>query len=284
MVLLAAACTLPTEREASFPPPGLRVMTFNIRYGKAKDGPNAWPERRELVRGVIEAHDPQVLGLQEALRFQLDEIAAWFPHLGEVGVGARDGVSGGEHCAILYDRRRLEVLEEGTLWLSDTPDVPGSATWGNSVTRIVTWALFSARAEGRTFLVYNTHWDHRSQPSRMQSYHRVRTLVEARQPPGTPALVLGDFNAGEGNPAFTHLVAGPAPVLIDTFRQIHPAAGRVRTYHAFEGSKDGAKIDAVLVTAGWEVIDADIDHANDGGRYPSDHYPVWADVRLDPPD
>ena len=117
-------------------------MSFNIRYGTAPDGENRWERRRESVVHVIREFDPAVVGLQEALRFQLNELRAALPGCEEIGVGRRDGREAGEYAAILYDRRRLEVVEQGTFWFSETPAVPGSTSWGNRITRICTWARF----------------------------------------------------------------------------------------------------------------------------------------------
>jgi endonuclease/exonuclease/phosphatase family metal-dependent hydrolase len=286
---MAAEMTDPSPQPRTEP---LSVMTFNIRYGTAEDGQNAWPTRRELLFEVIRDQAPIILGLQEALRSQLDELASRFDPYGEVGEGRDDGKQGGEYAAILYDKRRIDFIEGGSFWLSDTPDVPGSASWGNHVTRIVTWARFRDRADYRTFHVFNTHWDHESQNARERSAALLRQRIIARRPPDDPVLVMGDFNVGEDNPAFLALLgngknSGPADsagqarfVLRDTFRAIHPEAGDVGTYHAFSGEDGGDKIDAILVTSEWTVRDAAIIHASRDGRYPSDHFPVTAILAL----
>jgi endonuclease/exonuclease/phosphatase family metal-dependent hydrolase len=258
-------------------PAALRVMTFNIRYGTAPDGPDAWPLRRPIALRVIADFDPAVLGLQEALRFQLDEIERALPAYGEVGVGRDDGAQAGEYAAILFDRRRLAVLEQGTFWLSDTPAVPGSMTWGNRFPRVVTWARFADRVASATFYVFDTHWDHESQPSRERSARLMLERIAARAAAGDPVLVTGDFNSGEDNPAFRTLLASD---LTETFRALHPSARDVRTFHAFKGDRHGDKIDAVLASPAWRTLDADIVHTSAGGRYPSDHFPVTATVVL----
>jgi endonuclease/exonuclease/phosphatase family metal-dependent hydrolase len=253
-------------------PAALRVMTFNIRYGTAADGPDAWQTRSRLALAAIRDRDPAVVGLQEALRFQLDAIAQALPHYGQVGVGRDDGVQAGEYAAILYDRRRLALLDQGTFWLSDTPEVPRSMTWGNRFPRIVTWARLQDRTAGRTFYVFNTHFDHESQPSRERSAELLLARIAARTAPQDPVLLTGDFNAGEDNPAFRAIAAR----LADTFRAIHPSATEVGTFHAFAGGRGGPKVDAVLASPEWQVMDAEIVHVNENGRYPSDHFPVVA--------
>ena len=127
-------------------------MSFNIRYGTARDGDNAWGLRRDAVVEVIEAFGPALLGVQEALRFQLGELAAALPGYREIGVGRTDGIEAGEYAAIMVDGARLDVLEHGTFWFSDTPEVPGSTSWGNDIPRICTWAHLRDRTSGPCLL------------------------------------------------------------------------------------------------------------------------------------
>ena len=260
----------------------IRVMSFNIRYGTAADGDNAWRHRRDLVMRTVGSFRPTVLGVQEALRFQLDEIGDEFREFGEVGVGRDDGAEAGEYSAILYDRRRLELLESGTFWLSDTPEVVASTSWGNRITRIVTWARFRERtasdADSGTFYVFNAHWDHESQPSRERSAELLLERIAGRTA-ADPVIVTGDFNAGEDNPAFRRLVEHDRTHLGDTFRALHPAADHVGTFNGFTGEREGDKIDAVLASPEWTVLEASIVRLNEDGRYPSDHFPVTAILR-----
>jgi endonuclease/exonuclease/phosphatase family metal-dependent hydrolase len=251
-------------------------MSFNIRYGTAPDGENRWELRKDLVIEVVRDFDPQILGLQEALRFQLDEIREALPAFGEIGVGRKDGRTAGEYAAILYDARRLEVLEHGTFWFSDTPAAPGSTGWGNRIPRICTWGRFRAPETGRSLYVFNVHWDHQSQPSRQRSAGLLAARVAERPHPGDPVVVTGDFNAGEANPAMERLRDSG---LVDTFRALHPEAEPVGTFNGFKGDRSGEKIDGVLVTPGWQILGAEIVRANREGRYPSDHFPVTAILR-----
>ena len=282
--LLTGACARPgTTNGRAATPDSLRVMSFNIRYGTAKDGVNAWPLRRDLVLGVIQDHGPAVLGVQEALRFQLDEIRQAVPWLAEIGVGREDGVDAGEYSAILYDRRRLSVEDSGTFWLSETPDVPGSTSWGNNITRIATWARFRERGTDREFNVLNTHWDHESQNAREKSAAQIAEWLDEHAA-SQPVIVMGDFNSGEQNPAFQTLVApGTREVqLRDTFRAVHPDAALAGTFNEFTGKRDGDKIDAVLASSEWRVLSAAIVTSSDNGRYPSDHFPVTATLAFPP--
>lgn len=271
----------------------VRAMTFNIRYGTAQDGENAWANRREHVVATIRDHAPHVLGLQEALRFQLDELGRALPRYQEFGVGRDDGRTAGEYAAILVDTARFAVRQHGTNWLSDTPTVPGSASWGNRITRVVTWVLLADRATGDHAWVYNVHLDHESQPSRERAVAYVLGLMRDQEHrrmtrdaataeevgmAATPRVILlGDFNANESNPAYQLAVAGP---LRSAFREIHPDATAVDTFNGFQsGGFTSGMIDHLLLGPGWTVVDAGIDRRQFGGRWASDHFAVWAVLR-----
>lgn len=267
------------------------VMSFNIRYGSANDGANRWINRREMVFEVVRKHGPDVVGLQEALGYQIDEICQAVPGYARIGVGREDGKAEGEFSAILYRRDKYKVERGGTFWLSDTPEVPGSITWGNACTRICTWARFLEKKTGRAFYQYNLHLDHVSQPSREKS---MALLVEriGKRAYADPFVVTGDFNADEKNPAILFL-KGKAGLkgkgetesknqipMVDTFRVLHPDAEKVGTFNGFKGTDTGGKIDYILTTPDVQVLDAQILHDNDNGRYPSDHFPVTSRLRF----
>jgi endonuclease/exonuclease/phosphatase family metal-dependent hydrolase len=252
------------------------VMSFNVRYGTARDGDDAWEHRRDLLVATIAAADPDVLGLQEALRFQLDEIGRALPGYREIGVGRDDGAAAGEYSALLVRRERFAVEASGTFWLSDTPAVPGSASWGNRIPRICTWAVLTESRTGRRFAVFNTHLDHESQPSRERSTALIVERISAVAR-GLPVLVLGDFNAGEDNPALVPLRAAG---FVDTYRALDPDRAGDGTFGAFRGDSTGEKIDYILARGGWTVRAADILRRRSGTRDPSDHFPVTARVNF----
>ena len=258
----------------------LRVMTFNIRFGTAADGDDAWPLRRALLTKVIRDFRPDLLAVQEALDFQLQELIESLAGYRRLGVGRDDGKSLGEFSAILYRAERLRLSESGTFWFSDTPDAPGSKSWGNQISRICSWGAFedqqAAAASGvKRLRAFNVHWDHQSQPSREKSGAMLAQRLAAAAPAGEAIVVTGDFNAGEDNPAFRALLRGPIGVF-DSFRRLHADATDVGTFHAFAGTVTGAKIDAVLVSRHWKVLAAEIVRTSQEKRYPSDHFPVTA--------
>ena len=253
---------------ASFPQADLRrveqadqrasidVMSFNIRYGDAKDGENAWPARREMLFDIVRSENPDLIGLQEALDFQIREMLAALSQYAVVGVGRDDGKTDGEYAAILFRRDRFHVGEAGTFWFSDTPSVVGSTSWGNRITRICTWARFVDR-DGSAFFHYNVHLDHQSQPSRVRSTELLARRIQDRSVAAEPVIVTGDFNVGEDNPALRSLVSAPGETpgsFVDTFRVLHPSERQVGTFSGFPlGHIDGTKIDSVREEPGREL-------------------------------
>jgi endonuclease/exonuclease/phosphatase family metal-dependent hydrolase len=270
----------------------LRILSFNIRYDNPGDGPDRWSERQGLVVKTIVEQDAHLVGLQEAYKHQLDHLLAELPRYAHLGVGRNDGEEAGEYSAILYDRGRFEVLESGTFWLSETPDEAGSKTWGNTIPRICTWGRLRDRENGRVLVMYNTHFDHASQPSRVKSAQliakraatamgeAVREEDHVPKPQQAPGLIVtGDFNAGEDSEEMRLLLEHEALELVDTFRVLHPQASPAGTFNGFAGRTEGAKIDYVLCNPTLTVLEASIVPDHEDGRYPSDHFPVAASLR-----
>lgn len=268
-VLLGVAAAPGLPGDAS--PQQLDVMSYNVRYATAPDGANAWPNRKAMLIGLIRREAPDIIGVQEALYLQLGEIRAELPVYGAIGVGRDDGRLAGEFSAILYRRDRFDVVTSGTFWFSDTPEVPGSKSWGNTITRICTWALLRDIPSGRGLYVFNVHLDHESQPSRERSVALLLERVAARHYAAVPVIVTGDFNAGEDNAAVRRMRAA----FRDSFRAVHPADSVVGTFNGFRGDSTGAKIDYVF-TDRLTAIAAAILRDRSGGRFPSDHFPVTA--------
>lgn len=260
----------------------LCVMTFNVRNSRAGDGPNSWEHRRAFAADLIRTQNADVVGIQEAFQEQVTDLLAALPEYAGIGVGREDGRSDGEYALILYRKNHLRVQDQGTFWFSDTPQAPGSRSWGNRCTRICTWAHLADQRSGRSFRLYNLHIDHESQPSRERSIEML--LERVRQQDGMgPAIVTGDFNAGESNPILHRLAGSANPTLRDTFRAVHPDEHPAATYHEFRGGTSGEKIDYIFASPEFETRDAAILRDSREGRFPSDHYPVVALLAWLPP-
>jgi endonuclease/exonuclease/phosphatase family metal-dependent hydrolase len=278
LCLAAALCCLASPAAAQADG-SLQVMTFNVRYADERP-PTAWQDRRPLVREVIQQYAPDVIGTQEGLYRQLEEMHADLPGYAWIGLG-REGGSRGEFMAVFYRTERLQPLAFDHYWLSDTPEVIGSRTWGNTNHRMVTWVRFRDLSTQREFYLINTHFDHQVQLARERSARLVLERAGALDD-GLPVLLIGDFNADAGaNPVYDMLVRDGG--FTDTWRAAGHGELPYGTYHAFrgmEGAAGRARIDWILARGPVQTISSEVVTWHRDGRYPSDHFPVVARVRL----
>ncbi|MCB1182527.1 endonuclease/exonuclease/phosphatase family protein [bacterium] len=275
-----AAAGVPAQAVPAPPTRDTTVLSFNIRYGRADDGPDSWPHRRELVCETIRAHAPAVFGVQECLVEQAAVLREAFPAYTFTGYGRDDGAEAGEMCALFVDRARYDVLDAGVFWLSETPAVVGSRGWDAALHRIATWVQLRDRvAAPETLFVFNAHFDHVGEEARRHSAALLRERVGAIAGPHA-AIVLGDFNAPADGPVRAALAPADGR-LADTFTcagrdERRPGEG---TFHGFKGEAGPARIDWILATPELPCRDAGIDRSSRDGRFPSDHFPVWAVFR-----
>jgi endonuclease/exonuclease/phosphatase family metal-dependent hydrolase len=233
-----------------------------------------------VVRSLIESERPDLIGTQEGLAGQLDDVRADLgPSYGFVGTG-REGGREGEYSAIFYRAERLSALEHEVFWLSDTPDVVGSNTWGAHCVRIVTWVRFLDAVTGREFYAMNTHLDHISEYARQRAAALIRDRLATFEP-GRPVVLTGDFNtaAGENSPAYRLLTAEAE--LVDTWTAAPRRGTAYSTWHGFGPVvADGPRIDWILVTRDVAIEAAAVNTFQLGDHFPSDHLPVQARIRL----
>jgi endonuclease/exonuclease/phosphatase family metal-dependent hydrolase len=256
----------------------LKVMTFNLRYASSA-GPTAWDHRRPLVRDVIRLRQPDLLGTQEGLAPQLAELHADLPGYRRIGQG-REGDNRGEHMAIFILADRFDVLAAGDFWLSETPEIPASRSWGNTLPRMATWARLRDRKTRRELVLFNTHLDHQSQPSRERAADLLRARLDAL-PAELPVLLVGDFNAVAGaNPVHARLLA--QGFLTDLFRSAPIRRNaELDTYNGFlPARREGRHIDWILGRGPWIPLEAEVVDFSRDGRFPSDHFPVVVRLRL----
>lgn len=257
----------------------LVVMTFNLRYASPQP-PNSWPQRRGVVKELIEQTAPDVIGTQEGLYQQLKDIAADLPRYQWIGTG-RDGGSRGEFMAIFFRADRLEPLEFDHFWLSDTPEVIASSTWGNTNRRMVTWVKFRDRQAGRDFYLVNTHLDHQVQIAREKSAKLILQRIDKLRT-SLPIILVGDFNAAAGdNQAYTTLVG--EGTFVDTWIEAEKRGEEIGTFHDYRGPRPGPRIDWILARGPVKCLFSEIVTFAQNGQYPSDHFPVVARLRLAKP-
>jgi len=277
MILSLLVATAVQAEVATNPP--LCVMTYNLRYASATP-PNAWPDRRPLMRELITNVAPDIMGTQEGLHAQLRDLASDLPDYDWVGVGRDDGKTKGEFMAVFYRRARLEALTTNHFWLSDTPEIPGSTTWGNKNRRMVTWLKFHDRASGGEFYLFNTHFDHEVQLARERSAALIRQRI-TELPPKLPVLLIGDFNAAAGRTkAFDLLTEGG--FLTDTWLAAKERGNDgVDSFNDFQPPvRHGERIDWILARGHGPVSRTDIVTFSRTGQFPSDHFPVVVWLQL----
>ncbi|MHC5066337.1 MAG: endonuclease/exonuclease/phosphatase family protein, partial [Planctomycetota bacterium] len=226
----------------------LDVMSFNIRYENEGDAEDHWDLRKELVYGVIRRRGPDVVGLQEALESQMQDLREAFPEYQFIGQGRRGGAKG-EYSALMIRKYSLEMRRMGEFWLSETPEVIGSRGWDAALPRMCTWAVLRLRVTGDEFLVMNTHFDHRGETARLESAAVIAD--QSVQISGLPTILMGDFNAPEGSGPIERLVEAG---FVDTFSLKHPRAKERGTFHGFDGKTERGKIDYVFIDSNWLVL------------------------------
>lgn len=247
----------------------LKLMSFNLRYDNPADGDNRWSQRRGAAIELIHGEAPDLLGLQEVLPNQLQELQAGLPGYEVVSHG-REGPAAGERVALFC---KTKVLDSGGFWLSETPKVH-SLGWDASLARVALWAQVQVGLQMVGVMV--THFDHLGPISRAEGAALIKGWLKAH--PG-PALVLGDFNAAPDEACYEVLVDGPGPRLVDTYRAVHreePGG----TFHNWGEMFVHARIDWILCSTEFQVRGAGLVKHRPQGRWPSDHYPVVADIEL----
>ncbi|MFC1563473.1 endonuclease/exonuclease/phosphatase family protein [candidate division KSB1 bacterium] len=262
----------------------VNVMSFNIRYNNPGDGDNTWANRKDIVAGMIRFHKADLVGTQEALKDQIDDLVVRLPEYDWYGAGRDDGLSEGEFSAIFYRKDRFKVMESSTFWLSETPDIP-SKSWDSSLNRIVSWIKFSDNKTGKQFYHFNTHFDHRGETARQESARLI--LKKIGEIIGEFSVVItGDFNTLPGSEPFRILTETGAGESTNT---LFEAGSRSRTVHHGptgsmsyfrEAGTPGQMIDFIFITREIEVIRHGVLSDTFDGRFPSDHMPVLAEILI----
>lgn len=259
------------EANAASHPASLRIMTFNVRTTLGvDDGPEAWPNRRDLFVATIRKAHPDLFGTQELTEVQADYVARQLPQYRWFGIDRRGGHSD-EHMGIFYRADRLQLLDMGNFWLSDTPDVVGSDTWNTPFPRMVTWGRFEDRTSGRQFYLFNTHFPYRDEdePARTKAARVLLSKIGAIA--GTaPVVLTGDFNTTPVSEAYALIANG----MTDVRKAAPSVRGPDETFHDFKGKAD-ERIDWIF-ERGFEPLSDTTVTTHGGALYPSDHFPVLA--------
>jgi len=276
----------------------LKVMSYNLRLDTPDDGVNQWPKRVDKVVALITKYNPDIIGVQEALHHQLQDLLKNLPDYSYCGVGRDDGKEKGEYSAILFHNTRFGLLNTDTRWLSETEDVPGSKSWYAAITRIYTIARFFDRNTKKEFVMANTHLDHIGKVSREISTQLIKDYLmkmkaealesNENSKNNIPIIISGDFNSEPTEvPYLRMLEGGIKEYIVDgarkelTLYDSRPNGSTAETYCGFKvGAMPCKTIDFIFHTKEWIARNYQVITDNDGTYYPSDHLPVLVDFDL----
>ncbi len=254
----------------------LNVLSYNIRYNNPRDSINAWPNRKEWVKSLVKFYDTDILSIQEGLSDQVDYLQSATGFAVE-GVGRDDGKRAGEFSAIYYNPNRFVKRVAGHFWLSETPEVP-SKGWDAAIVRLCTWVRLYDKERKQEFFVFNTHYDHMGAVARVRSSELLQKQIPLIAG-DFPVILTGDLNVTPE----TESVATIKTFLSDARDvSMEPPYGPDGSFNAFKFDaplKD--RIDYIFTSKQIKVLKYGILSDSKDQRYPSDHLPVFARVRIE---
>lgn len=266
----------------SYSQESLNIITFNIRYNTSIDSANSWPFRKDLVAGQIAFHEADLVGVQEALNNQMEDLNQLLKNYASIGVGRKDGNTNGEYAAIFYNTQRLKMLDNATFWLSETPEKTGATGWDAALPRIVTWGLFEDVETGKKFYVFNTHFDHMGKIARKESAKLLMEKV-TEIAKNNPAIITGDFNATLKDEPIKLITDKSNPNHFTDSREINKTThyGPDWTFNNFIiNNPDKKRIDFIFIKNGITVLKHATLAEINNGRFTSDHFPVFSTIVL----
>ena len=271
--MFGVVSAFPHEKEQT-----LNIMSFNIRLNVASDGYNAWPHRTQMVESMVRFYEVDLMGVQEALPDQMEDLKQILPDFGAHGV-ARDTGRWGEYSAIFYRKSRLELLEGSTFWLSPTPDVM-SKGWDAALNRIASWAVFRDKTTGKQFFYLNTHFDHRGVQARIESAKLIPQQIQKLNPRHLPVIISGDFNITPSTEAYKTLRQSLQDTYLTTLTPHH---GPASTWSGFQfPGVPERRIDYIFSMGNVQTLRHATLSDSWSGRFPSDHLPVLTTVLINP--
>ena len=272
-VLSMASCTQ-VEKKVT-----VRWATFNMRYDNKGDSLNSWSYRKDRVGQYIKDMKLDVVGTQEVLHHQFEDLKAILPDYEAVGVGRDDGKTQGEYSAVYYNKTKFDALATGTFWLAENPDSVGMMGWDAACTRVATWAKLKEKTTGKIIMAVNTHFDHVGVEARKQSalliIRKIKEIVGDQ-----PAVLTGDFNVNDKSDAYATITTNEF-VLKDAHKIAQKTEGVNYTFHGFNKVEPAKreKIDFLFVTPQINVLNSVIP-AEVPEAMVSDHCPNWIEMEF----
>ena len=251
----------------------LKVMSYNIRMGIAKDGTNSWEFRCPATIEMLNAQKPDVFGVQEAFEFQIRFIEEYCRDYKSVGVGRDDGKKKGEYMSIFWNKKTVSLLKWGTFWLSETPDKP-SRGWDAHCRRTATWALMKDKKTGKKFYFVNTHLDHKGKEAQKNGLKLIVDRIESINPQGYPMILTGDFNIKPDNAALIELDSR-----MQSTRKIAADTDNHNTFNGWSVKPTDNVIDYIYISGFSSCPQYKTVTEKFAERpFVSDHYPIFARV------
>jgi endonuclease/exonuclease/phosphatase family metal-dependent hydrolase len=253
----------------------LTVATYNLRYDNRGDSGNLWVNRAPIQSNLIRFHDFDVVGIQEGLINQLEDLSKSLPQYTRYGIGRDDGKAAGEHSAIYYKKDKFKLLKRGDFWLSQTPDQPGKGWDATCCNRICSWVQLQDIASKKIFYFFNVHFDHQGVIARIESaklmIEKIKTIAG-----NTPAVFTGDLNGGRNSDCYKYIAN--AGVIKDSYDLAGFTYENNGSFNSFRTPRGMEVIDHIFVTKQFTVKKWGILTDTYFGKYPSDHFPVMAVV------
>jgi endonuclease/exonuclease/phosphatase family metal-dependent hydrolase len=253
------------------------MATYNLRYANTTDKGNLWTERKGAVVDLIQYHQFDIFGVQEAVKLQLEDLKTALPSFDYYGVGRDDGQSAGEHSSIFYKKDRFVLLDKGDFWLSQTPEKPGFG-WDAKFNRICSWVKLKDKATKKIFFVFNAHYDHQAMVAREESSKLV--LSKIKQIAGdSPVVFMGDLNGGRDTNWY--LLLANSGMLKDSYGLVekpYQLNGSFNGFNNNEVRKD--VIDHIFVSKHFKANRWAVLTDTYFGKFPSDHFPVAVEINF----
>lgn len=254
-----------------------RLLSYNIRYNNPGDGKNAWDNRKDDVVALLRFYDAEVVGCQEVLQRQLNDLLERLPNWKYVGVGRDDGKTKGEYAPILFDAKKFELVESDNFWLSEDTTTPNKG-WDAVCVRICTWAKLKRLTDGQEFYIFNTHFDHVGEKAQRESAKLILQKMKEFAHGKLPIVLTGDFNLEPTDESIKYISKH-----IDDARSVSEVTpfGPEETFNAFKfGEPLISRIDYVFVSKHIKVKRYGVLTDSKHQRYYSDHFPVLTDLEF----
>lgn len=258
----------------------ITVGTYNLRYDNPADSGNLWINRTPVVTSLIRFYDFDILGTQEGLKNQLDDISKTLPIYDRYGIGRDDGKDAGEHSAIFYNKERFTLKDKGDFWLSETPDKPTLGWDATCCKRICSWVKLYDKLSAKTLWCFNVHYDHQGEIARKESSKLI--LKKIKEIAGNGMVILmGDMNGGHSTVCYQTI--NTSGILKDSYDQTATPYTNNPSFNGFGNQVAGNEIiDHIFISKQFKVKRWGILSDTYHGKYPSDHFPVLAEITYIP--